>query len=254
RAEKKLVAENIPLDVLYEDEGFLAINKPAGMIVHPGAGNWTGTVVNALLSRGADLSRGYEEQRPGIVHRLDKDTSGILLVAKNDRMHAALADLFTQRHIDKRYIGICAGKRPLAQEIIDAPIARSRSNPILRTVHHHGKAAQTEYELVWFQSGISVLHFRLHTGRTHQIRVHCRYAGFPILADASYGGDRGMIQRLQPLQRPLAYRVLKCFDRHALHAQSLSFVHPLTEEQVNIQAPIPEDFRNAFDVMGLESV
>lgn len=252
KAQKTLIAEDIPLDVIYEDEWLLAVNKPAGMVVHPGSGNWSGTLVNALLAGSDELSSGFQEDRPGIVHRLDKDTSGLLLVAKNDCIHAALADLFCRRLIDKHYIGICVGARPFQHDLIDAPIARSRSNPVLRTVHRGGKSAQTGYELLHFTSGVSVLRFRLHTGRTHQIRVHCRHAGFPILGDVSYGGGREQVQLLEPLQRPVAYKVLKCFSRQALHAYSLKLVHPVTEKELFLRAPLPEDFCAALECLELD--
>jgi len=241
-------AQDIPLDVLYEDEFFAVINKPAGLVVHPGNGNADGTVVNALLYRfGPGVSGGSDANRPGIVHRLDKDTSGALMIAKTDAAHAALAELFSSRTIKKVYTGFCIGARPLEHEIIDLPLARSRRDPMKRTVDaRHGSPAVTEYSLKNFCCGISLMEFILHTGRTHQIRVHCGHKGFPIVHDNLYGGSRDKTIKIPPMERPFAHKIFKCFDRQALHARSLSFKHPFTKEDFEITAPYPPDFESAL--------
>jgi 23S rRNA pseudouridine1911/1915/1917 synthase len=248
-------AQDIPLDVLYEDEFLAVINKPAGLVVHPGNGNADGTVVNALLHKfGSNVSSGSGVCRPGIVHRLDKDTSGALMVAKTDAAHAALAGLFSSRTIKKVYAGFCAGARPPEHEVIDLPLARSRRDPTKRSVDtRHGAAAVTECRLEDYRDGIALVEFILHTGRTHQIRVHCSHKGFPIVQDNLYGGSRDKVQTIPPMERPFAYAVFKCFNRHALHAKSLTFAHPFTNENIEISAPYPDDFCNALTVMNRKS-
>jgi 23S rRNA pseudouridine1911/1915/1917 synthase len=240
------VAQDIPLSILYEDDYCIAVDKPAGMVVHPGNGNREGTLVHALLFYTASLSRGSAPQRPGIVHRLDKDTSGVILVAKSDEAHRAFAAMFAQRTIRKHYVGMCCGARPAAHETIDASLGRSRRDPLRRAVREDGKQAITEYRLLGYQSGISVVRFSPRTGRTHQIRVHASVAGFPIVCDPLYGGGGDAVARLPVLERPFAYSVCKCFTRHALHAQSIEFIHPFSQEEMTIVAPLPEDFEKAL--------
>lgn len=239
-------AEDIPLRVLYEDDAFIAVDKPAGMVVHPGSGNRTGTLVNALLHHTDHLSEGSAEGRPGIVHRLDKDTSGIIVAAKTNQVHAALARQFAERTVEKHYLGLCVGELAESAGLIDAPLARSKRDPVKRSVQRRGKEARTEYHLVRAQSGISMVRFRLLTGRTHQIRVHCAHIHTPIVADSIYGGGTGAIKKLPPLYRAFAHKVYKCFDRHALHACSLRLRHPLTGETLQLRAPLPTDLRQAL--------
>lgn len=245
------IPQDIPLDVIYEDEYFAVINKPAGLVVHPGNGNADGTVVNALLHRfGESVSSGSEAFRPGIVHRLDKDTTGALAVAKSDAAHAALAALFQSREIEKKYMGFCVGARPAEHEVIDLPLAGSRRDPVRRAVDaRRGKPAVTEYSLKNFAQGISLIEFTLHTGRTHQIRVHCSHKGFPIVGDGLYGGGRDRVLKIPPMERPFAYSVFKCFARQALHALSLSFTHPFTGQKIKVAAPYPEDFSVAMAIL-----
>jgi len=252
RETPDLAPEDIALDVLYQDEYLLGINKPSGLVVHPGSGNRSGTMVNALLHSFPGLSDGYESNRPGIVHRLDKYTTGVLVVARNNAVHAALGLQFANRTVEKTYAGICIGRMPEENGRIEAPLGRSRSDPLKRAVIRHGKPALTEYRLKAYQSGISLLEFILHTGRTHQIRVHAAHSGFPILADDTYGGGRECILRQPPLERPFAYRILKCFDRHALHSRTLAFMHPVTNERIEITAPYPPDFKQALSYLAPE--
>jgi 23S rRNA pseudouridine1911/1915/1917 synthase len=244
----RLAPQNIPLDILYEDEYLLAVNKPAGMVVHPGNGNREGTLVHALLYHVTTLSAGSEPDRPGIVHRLDKNTSGVVLVAKTDETHRRLARLFSTREIKKEYAGFCVGRRPDAHGSIGAPLGRSRRDPVKRAVRQDGKEALTEYWLLAHHCGISVMKFAPHTGRTHQIRVHCSAGGFPVLADSLYGGGKEALDRIPVLERPFAASVYKCFERHALHAQSITFVHPHTQKEMTIKAPLPEDFNRALEL------
>jgi 23S rRNA pseudouridine1911/1915/1917 synthase len=251
-SEIRLEPQNIALDILYEDDCFVVVNKPAGMVVHPGSGNLDGTLVNALLYHLESLSEGSEEDRPGIVHRLDKNTSGIIIAAKNDAAHNALADLFASRRITKEYIGFCIGGLPRDEDTITAPIGRKKNDPLRYCVRRNGKEAVTEYKLIAHNAGISLIKFHPVTGRTHQIRVHSSYSGFPVVEDPLYGGGRSKVLQLQPLDRPFAYSVFKCFSRHALHARSISFTHPFTGENVSFEAPLPEDFRRAVELFGVE--
>lgn len=248
----RVISENIKLEILWEDEYLIVVNKPAGLVVHPGHGNFTGTLVNALMfHRPGELAAGFEENRPGIVHRLDKETSGVLLVAKTDGAHAALAKLFSERTIDKQYIGICVGRIPLDHGTIEAPLGPSRREPKKRAVSSTGKTALTEYWLLKHQQGISAIRFKLHTGRTHQIRVHTMHAGFPILHDNLYGGGESAMMKMGPLDRPFAWKVFKCFARQALHAQKIGFVHPFTKKKIAVTAPLPGDFLAAVEKMGV---
>jgi 23S rRNA pseudouridine1911/1915/1917 synthase len=250
-ADTDIVAQNIPFEVLWEDEYCLAVNKPAGLVVHPGSGNRSGTLVNALVYHLPAIAQGFSAERPGIVHRLDKETSGVLLVAKTNVSHAAFADLFANRRVEKRYLGFCIGRRPEEHGSIEAALGRSMSNPVKRAVITTGKEAKTEYWLEQFRGGIACVRFRLHTGRTHQIRIHCSHAGFPIVADPLYGGGPEKARNLQPMDRQFAIRIFECFARHALHAHSLAFQHPFTQAKVTVVAPLPADIRNACDLMGV---
>ena len=249
-AEMHIEPQEIPLDILYEDEYFAAVNKPSGMVVHPGSGNKDQTLVNALLFHMDSLSSGSAKDRPGVVHRIDKETSGLIVAAKNDEAHNALADLFAKRKIEKEYIGFCIGRYPKEVDTIDAPIGRKRNDPIRYCVTKNGKEAVTDYRLISHKSGISLFSFYPRTGRTHQIRIHCSYSGFPVVEDNFYGGDKKKILTLQPLDRPFAYKIFGCFSRHALHARRLSFTHPFTEEKTSLEAPFPEDFQKAIELFG----
>lgn len=245
-----VIPQNIDLEIIYEDEYLLAVNKAAGIVVHPGSGNREGTVVNSLLYHVNTLSDGFAVDRPGIVHRLDKETSGVLLVTKTNSAHSALAALFEKREIQKIYVGFCVGARPLDHDIIRHPVGRSRANPVKQVVRTGGRTASTEYWLRSFRSGVSLLRFSLHTGRTHQIRVHCSHCGFPVVSDRVYGGGREKAETLQPMERPFAHQVLKCFSRQALHARQVKFRHPFTGKDVSVAAPFPEDFRKALELFG----
>lgn len=239
-------AQNIPLVILYEDEHLLAVNKPAGMVVHPGNGTPDGTLVNALLYRCQALSDGFNAERPGIVHRLDKGTSGVLLVAKTNRVHALLANAFAERTIHKEYIGLCIGRPNEEVGTIAFPLGRNQQIPIKRSFSPTGKNARTHFQLISHHNGISIIAFHPLTGRTHQIRAHCSTTGFPIVADELYGGGRERLLRINPLERPFAFAVHKCFSRHALHAMKITFNHPVNDEMMTITAPFPEDFKAAL--------
>lgn len=218
-------AEEIPLKILHEDADLLVVDKPAGMVVHIGAGHEDGTLVNALLHHAGTLSTGSEEHRPGIVHRLDKETSGCIVVAKNDGTHAALSAQFADRRVKKTYLAVVRGIPRHRKGSIDQPIGRhpvQRQKMTLRRPPS-GREAVTDYEVISSREGWSLVACMPRTGRTHQIRVHLTHLGHPIAGDPLYGKrDR--------------------FERHLLHAWKLEFTHPSTGEPVICTAPLPEDF------------
>lgn len=230
-AEKSdLFPEDIPLNILFEDDWVIVINKPAGIVVHPGAGNMTGTIVNALLHHCGKLPVTDDELRPGIVHRLDKDTSGVLVIAKNDRALRSLAKQFQKRVVKKRYLAIVKGSVPLDNGIIDAPIARSAADRKKMGVAEpdKGKNARTIYHVVKRMKGLTILNLEIETGRTHQIRVHMKHLGHPVVGDPVYGRADGV-------------------PRQALHAQMLGFCHPDTGKYVEFTAPVPDDIKEIME-------
>jgi 23S rRNA pseudouridine1911/1915/1917 synthase len=225
-----LVPENVELSVLFEDDDLIVINKPAGISVHPGAGRKSGTLVNALLSHCKDLSGIGGKERPGIVHRLDKETSGCLVVAKNDFAHVELARQFASRTVDKIYLALVAGKLRRASGSIVAPITRHRVHRKKMTIAREGgRAARTDFKVVRTGREASLLECRLHSGRTHQIRVHLQHLGNPILGDTLYGGRRA-----------------GKFSRQMLHAWKLGFDHPRGKRRMDFEAPLPEDLAKAI--------
>jgi len=226
--------EEIPLHVLFEDRDLLVLNKPPGIVVHPAAGNYDGTLVNALLHhcRG-ELSGIGGVARPGIVHRLDKDTSGCLVVAKNDAAHVKLAEQFAGRVIAKIYDAILCGELTPARGEIRAPIARHPTQRKRMAVVPSGREARTSYEVKERLRGATLVQVQLHTGRTHQIRVHFQHAGFPIVGDLTYG--RQPNARLRELGNYAA-------PRQMLHARTLGFMHPRTGQPAKFEAPWPDDF------------
>jgi 23S rRNA pseudouridine1911/1915/1917 synthase len=248
RPPLEVCAEDLPIDILFEDENYVAVNKQAGMVVHPGNGNPNGTLVNALLFHINSLSSGSSKDRPGIVHRLDKNTSGVIVVAKNDRAHGLLTNLFVNREIEKEYTGICIGAHPLEKDRINLPIGRKKNDPVRWCVRKIGKESVTDYCLLSYKCGLSLIQFRPLTGRTHQIRVHSSHLGFPIIQDNLYGGDRNRITFLEPMDRVFAYKVYSLFNRQGLHARSISFVHPFSKLTVTIEAPYPKDFCRAISL------
>jgi 23S rRNA pseudouridine1911/1915/1917 synthase len=229
--------ERIPLRIVHEDAHLVVVDKPAGLVVHPGAGVAAGTLVNALLHHVRDLSGVGGVLRPGIVHRLDRGTSGLLVVAKDDATHRALSAQFAARTVEKEYLAIVLGVPFRRAGEIAAPIGR---DPVHRkrmsTRAPRGRAARSRYEVVEALDGASLLRVRIHTGRTHQIRVHLAALGHPVAGDATYGGGR------RPACRSLAAReALAGLHRPALHAARLAFVHPATARRLELESPLPED-------------
>nr|MBO2507690.1 RNA pseudouridine synthase [Bacillota bacterium] len=230
--EPLILPESFPIEVVYEDEDLLVINKPRGMVVHPAPGHETGTLVNALLAYSDDLSLVAGTSRPGIVHRLDKDTTGLMLVAKTDAAHRTLSAELKKRLIERRYLALVHGVPEVPHGMIDAPIGRHPEDRIRMAVRPDGRSAWTEF---WvrerFGQAYSLVECKLYTGRTHQIRVHMAYIGHPVAGDPLYG----------PRQ------TLEGLGGQALHAYRLSFTHPRTRERMTFQCPPPEDFQQALE-------
>lgn len=238
--------EDIPLDILFEDSSLLVVNKPAGLVVHPSAGNEEHTLVNALLFHcQGSLSGIGGVARPGIVHRLDKETSGCLVVAKNDATHIALSEQFAARQVRKVYTAILCGELPRETGEIRAAIARhpSHRKRMAATEDDDGRAAHTSYRLIERLNAATLVDAQIHTGRTHQIRVHFQFIGHPLVGDDTYGARPNA--RLKELTNYAAPRVM-------LHARDLAFEHPATKQTVSFQAPVPADFSDALKFLRLK--
>lgn len=239
--------EDIPLNILYEDSHLIVLNKPAGMLVHPASGVNSGTLVNALLSHCNDLSGIGGVERPGIVHRLDKDTSGILVVAKTDVVHRHLSQQFEKHTITRQYVAVVCGIPDEVIGTIDAQIARSRRDRRRMTaVQADGRRAITHYQVLEFYHKFAFMQLTLETGRLHQIRVHLQHIGHPVAADPIYGGEQRALQDADT--NPLKHALLH-LKRQALHARTLQFQHPVTQEQLLFSAPKPEDLHRLVDAL-----
>ncbi len=241
--EPEAKPQDIPLDVTFEDEHLIVINKPAGMVVHPAAGNPDGTLVNALLHHcGGSLSGIGGVARPGIVHRIDKDTSGLLVVAKSDTAHEGLAAQFAEHSVHRRYLAVCGGHPAPAKGTIDEKLGRSDANrkkmAVLTKNSSRGKHAITHYKILERLDSSSLIECRLETGRTHQVRVHCASIGHSLLGDQLYGKTP---KSLKPLLSELN------FARQALHAAELGFIHPISQEVIRFVADLPADMRELID-------
>lgn len=231
-----VLPEKIPLVILYEDEALIVLDKPAGMVMHPGAGNRTGTLANALAHHFEQISRRHTI-RPGIVHRLDKETSGVLVVAKNERVHEALARQFKERTVTKHYLCLVYGRVPESRGVIDIPLGRHPSRrTLISTRARKARRAVTEYEVLRFLGEFSFLKVIPRTGRTHQIRVHFQHLGHPVVGDKAYAG-----RRWQNLKDSRIRAKIGRMRRHFLHADFLGFDHPLSGKRVSFTAPLPDD-------------
>jgi 23S rRNA pseudouridine1911/1915/1917 synthase len=251
--------EDIPLDILYEDEDLAVINKPVDMIVHPSRGHWSGTLASALAFRYAgQLSTTRGPMRPGIVHRLDRDTTGAILIAKNDIIHGKLAALFEQHQIRKEYFAIVIGNPHLDRDLIDAAIGRhpkvKEKMRVFTAYDPDTKPAQTYYEVVKRYGRLTTVRCLPKTGRTHQIRVHLSHTGYPVLCDKMYGGNRTVTREQLSGTVPWSLtdehpKGTVLLNRQALHAQQLTFVHPATGRELSVAAPLADDMQAVLDCL-----
>ncbi|MBW6514179.1 MAG: RluA family pseudouridine synthase [Candidatus Syntrophosphaera sp.] len=245
----EVTPQNIPLDVVYEDEDLAVINKEPGMIVHPGYGNVDQTLVNAMVFRWReDLSSGREANRPGIVHRLDRGTSGLMIIAKNDPTQSALNDMFANRQINKTYLAITCGIPDPAEDSIESHIGRSISNPRKMCVVKEGRWSLTAYKVIRYFYYFALVKVKLETGRMHQIRVHFADRNLPLLGDLLYN-TRRQVHALVPenMKRKVTELLTTHLHRQALHAWRLEFVHPISKINLDIKADPPEDFLYALN-------
>ena len=231
----ELVPEDIPLEIVYEDDAIAVINKGPDMVVHPAHGNYSGTLVNALLYKMDKLSDINGDIRPGIVHRLDKDTSGIIVVAKTNEAHEKLAEMFKEKNLEKTYICIAKGIFGEKEGRIENLIGRDpKERKRMAVVEENGKKAISNYRVLDEGKNFSLVEVKIETGRTHQIRVHMKYLNHPILGDSTYGNSTDGVKR------------------QMLHAYRLKFIHPITGEEMVVTAPLPEDFKQAVKKVGLD--
>ena len=228
--ESTLIPQSLPVKFIYEDQDMLVVDKPRGMVVHPGPGHSSGTLVNALLYYCRDLSGIGGELRPGIVHRLDKDTSGLLVVAKNDSSHRELSRQLQEKQMDREYLVLVWGKPKSRQFTVSAPIARHPKNRKKMTVISTGKEAVTHFRVLSFLPSCSLLRAALETGRTHQVRVHLAYTGFAVVGDLLYGGHRKELDKIK-------------WEGQALHSRRINLMHPQTGRAMTFTSPLPKEFR-----------
>ena len=247
------VAEDIPLDIVYEDDDLLVVNKPAGLVVHPGAGNHNGTLVNALLHHCRDSLSGIGGVlRPGIVHRLDKETSGLMLVAKNDKAHQGLAAQLEDRSLSRTYHAIVLGAPMPPRGEIDQPIGRHSQNRVKMAISPQGKDARTYYHVIKSKGeAASIVECKLETGRTHQIRVHMAHLGHPLIGDPLYGPQAtklaSMLKKTDIAPEDIDF--IHSFSRQALHARAIEFSHPITQKHLSFEASPPEDFSKLLKII-----
>ncbi len=243
KPDLEITPQNIPLDIVWQDEYLAIINKQAGIAVHPGAGNHDGTIVNALMYHlNGQLSSSHDPLRPGIVHRLDKDTTGLLIVAKDDKTHSLLSQQFQNRQIQKIYKAISVGIPQTAEETIETYIERSLKDRTKMTVSNSGRIAITHYKIIEYFDFFSLVDIQLETGRTHQIRVHFSHINCPILGDNTYSTLKRTLS-IVPFhyQKKVKYLLANHLKRQALHAYRLEFKHPITGKEIKVEAPLPED-------------
>ncbi|TDB66758.1 RluA family pseudouridine synthase [Arundinibacter roseus] len=248
--DTEIVPENIPLNILYEDEEMTIVNKPAGMVVHPAFGNWTGTLVNALVYHFQHLPTNRNgDIRPGLVHRIDKDTSGLLVIARTEFGMTFLAKQFFDHSIERTYYALVWGEPKQDKGTIEGHIGRSAKDRRVMDVYpdgSQGKAAVTHYEVIHKLRYVSLLKCTLETGRTHQIRAHMKHIGHPIFSDSTYGGDRILRGTTSGSYKAFVENCFKIMPRQALHAKSLGVVHPKTKQWMQFDTELPEDFREVL--------
>lgn len=243
--ENLLIGEDIPLDIVYEDEELLVVNKPAGMVVHPGHGNYSGTLINALIYRFENLPNNSSE-RPGLVHRIDKDTSGLLVVAKTEQAMTHLSLQFAEKTSEREYVALVWGNVEEEEGTVEGHIGRHPKNRLQNTVflgddEDKGKPAVTHYKVIERLGYVTLVSCKLETGRTHQIRVHMKHIGHTLFNDARYGGEKVLKGTTFTKYKQFVDNCFRVLPRQALHAKTLGFVHPTTGEFLSFNTPIPED-------------
>lgn len=246
----ELLPEDIPLDIVYEDEHLLIVHKPAGMVVHPGYNNWTGTLMNALVHYVSNLPHTNAAHRPGLVHRIDKDTSGLLVIAKTEYTLVALAKQFFDHTIERTYYALVWGEPTPTTGTIDISLNRSLSDRRVVAPYADetkGKRAITHYQVVQTLQHVSLIKCNLETGRTHQIRAHMQHIGHPIFGDETYGGKKLLRGQAFSKYKSFVENCWEIMPRQALHAYSLGFVHPVTQQRLLFEAPLPTDFQLVLD-------
>jgi 23S rRNA pseudouridine1911/1915/1917 synthase len=251
RRELKIIAEDIPLDVVYEDDQLIVINKPAGLVVHPGHGNYSGTLVNALAWRYKDLPlfNSANDLRPGLVHRIDKNTSGLMVVAKTELAKVKLAQQFFEKTTKRQYVALVWGRLKEPEGTIEGNIGRSLKDRQVFTVFEegdYGKHAVTHYKLIEELGYVSLVQCQLETGRTHQIRVHMKHIGHPLFNDETYGGNKILWGTTFNKYRQFVNNCFKILPRQALHAKTLGFTHPATGEEMLFSSELAQDMQDAI--------
>ncbi len=249
--DNELIPEDIPIDIVYEDDHLLIVNKPAGMVVHPAFQNWTGTLVNALAYHFKQLPEmANNEGRPGLVHRIDKGTSGLLVIAKTENAMAGLAKQFFDHSIERTYWALIWGELKEPKGTINVHVGRSLKDRKITTAFPEGdfgRNAITHYELIKELRYVSLIKCNLETGRTHQIRAHMKYIGHPLFGDTTYGGNRVLKGMKFSKYKSFVENCFKIMPRQALHAKSLGFIHPITKEQMHFDSELPQDFTDVID-------
>ena len=247
--ENLIVGEKIDIDIIYEDNDILVVNKPPNQVVHPGHGNYSGTLLNGLIYHNENLPEN-RDGRPGLVHRIDKDTSGLLVVAKSDIALTKLSEQFFHKTIDRKYLAIVWGTPSPEQGTIDKYLSRDKKNRMIMSVPFDediGKRAITHYKVVEKLGYVSLVECELETGRTHQIRAHMKHIGNPIFNDQRYGGDKILKGTIFNKYKQFVENCFKLLPRQALHAKTLSFNHPRTNERLAFETELPNDFKSCFD-------
>ncbi|MGB0897484.1 MAG: RluA family pseudouridine synthase [Flavobacteriaceae bacterium] len=249
--ENLLVGEDIPLDIVYEDDDLLVVNKPAGMVVHPGHGNYSGTLINALIHHIDNLPTNADD-RPGLVHRIDKDTSGLLVVAKTEQAMTHLAKQFFDKTSERKYHALVWGHVNEDEGTIEGNIGRHHSNRLQNTVYtgdeaEYGKPAVTHYKVLERFGYVTLVECELETGRTHQIRVHMKHIGHTLFNDSRYGGERILKGTTFTKYKQFVDNCFKILPRQALHAKTLGFIHPTTGEKMSFTSETPQDMTDCFD-------
>jgi len=250
RRELKIIPENIPLNIVYEDDSLIVLNKPAGLVVHPGHGNYSGTLVNALAYHFKELPLfNSDDPRPGLIHRIDKNTSGLLVVAKTMEAKVSLSLQFFEKTTKRRYVALVWGDLENNEGTITGNIGRSLKNRQVFTVFpegEHGKHAVTHYKVIERLGYVNLVECRLETGRTHQIRVHMKHIGHPLFNDDNYGGDQILRGTTFTKYKQFVSNCFQMIPRQALHAQMLGFVHPATGEEMVFESELPDDLANVI--------